>query len=735
MFPLEKTLEAQLRTFVGPRPTLIFPEADDPRVITAASGLIQFAKVVLTRRWEELERDILDQGIPLRVGLKRFRQSVRCLAPGDEPGLCEDFAQEMARVSRGKPYQVDLETARRQARDPVYFAILAVRLGHADAVLGGVTHASRDFFQPCLRYLERDGTVYEMGLFALPDTHDPGFFRQNLVMFADVALNPEPSPERLADIAVGACVTMRNLIPVEHLPEVNGAILSYSTRGSGSGPSVDRVRGAEPIIERQLRALAADNPLYRNIHIATELQISCAISKDMARTKLGPEADLHPAVGASNVLIVSTLDTGNLLYHIYATRFPDAQSVLVIGGLRNQALDFSRSSKPHDIEMGAKALLLRMHRSGRFSATRLPTFFPRYRVLALGPHTAYTDVALWDGHGSARSERLPHDPAALPAELAAQVPLRRQAVLDFLARAGVRPADLDAVAARGGLVRPVESGTYRVDEAMLDDLGRAVNGRHVVNLGALLAHEVAGPGHPHVFIVDPPVVDELDETARLTGLPGVNLPVTWHALGQKAAAKLYADQHNREYEQLRLIVAFLGRGISVGAHLHGRCVKVRNALFDGPMSVDRAGSLPGRELIDLCFSGLTRDQVIDRVTTQAGLKAYLGTADFEQVERRVAAGEPTATRVWKAMVEQIAAEIASLVPKFEGEPLDQILLTGPLTHSQALVAALRQALAQLPIEVTVYPGSREMEALRDGALRVLSGFEQPLPYRPRTAPA
>ncbi|HSA21788.1 MAG TPA: phosphate acyltransferase, partial [Myxococcota bacterium] len=333
MFPLEKTLESQLRSFGGPRPTLIFPEADDPRVIAAASGLIQFAKVVLTRRWEDIERDIHAHAIPLRVSLRRFRQSVRCLAPADEPGLCEDFAREMAELSRGKAYQVGLEEARALTRDPVYFSILAVRQGHADAVLGGVTHASRDFFQPCLRFLERDGTVYEMGLFALPDSHAPGLFHQNLVMFADVALNPEPSPERLADIAVGACVTMRNLIPVEQLPEVNGAILSYSTRGSGSGPSVDRVRGAEPHIERLLSRLAAENPLYRSIHIATELQISVAISKDMARSKLGPQADQLPAVGVANVLVVSNLDTGNLLYHIYNTRFPDAQSVLVIGGL------------------------------------------------------------------------------------------------------------------------------------------------------------------------------------------------------------------------------------------------------------------------------------------------------------------------------------------------------------------------------------------------------------------
>jgi len=168
MFPIEQCIDEQLREVAGTQPTLIFPEADDPRVIGAASGLIQFAKIVLVRRPEDVERDLDRFQVQLAVSRRRFLQSVRCVWPADEPDLCEELARELVDKSRGRSWEVGIDQARSQVLQPVTFAILAVRLGYADAVLGGVTHSSRDFFRPCLRLLERDGTVYEMGLFALP---------------------------------------------------------------------------------------------------------------------------------------------------------------------------------------------------------------------------------------------------------------------------------------------------------------------------------------------------------------------------------------------------------------------------------------------------------------------------------------------------------------------------------------------------------------------------------------
>jgi butyrate kinase len=729
VFDIEKCIDDQLRDFTDrPLPTLIFPEADDPRVIEAASGLLQYAKVVLPASREDVERLIEGRGVPLGVSRRRFLQSVAFVPPASRPALCDEFAAELVTRSRGRSWEVDPGAARRLVEEPIHFSILAVRLGCADAVLGGLTHSSHDFFQPCLRILERDGTVYEMSLFALPDSHESGFFEKNLVMFADVALNPVPDAERLADIAVGACLTMRNLIPEEVLPEVNGAILSYSTRGSGQGPSVDRIRQAEPLIAERLARLGEGNPAGRAIHIATELQVSCAISRQAALTKLGPAADDNPAIGKSNVLIAPTLDTGNLLHHIYATRFPDARSVLVIGGLRNRALDFSRGSSAADVILGAKALLLRLHRSGRYTVTPRDLFHPRFPVLAINPTNAETEVGLWRGRLPVARERLAHQ--GLSADPAGQREVRRAAVLDFLARHGVAPSELAAIVGRGGLLLPVESGVCRVDDGMVEHLLEGRSGRHVANLGAVLARDVGGPDHPNVFIVDPAVVDELDETARITGWSGSQQEAAWHALVQKSAAKRFALEHGREYEDLNLIVAHLGLGTSVGAHRKGRCVKVKNSLFDGPMALERAGTLPGMDLIELCFSGRSRDDVVAELTQRGGIFSYFGTKDLAEVERRSDAGDARAALVFEALAEQTAAEIASLVPKFLGEPVDRVILTGVLAESARLMARIGQLLAALPLGITIFPGDLELVSLRDGALHALRGIEPARDYVP-----
>jgi len=730
VFQLEKCIDDQLLEVVGSTPTLIFPEAEDPRIVSAASGLIMHAKVVLVRRRADVERAIDAGEVDLKVSRRRFMQSVACVWPEDEPALVEEMARSLVEKSAGRSWEMSLDEARAQAVNPVFFAILAVRLGCADAVLGGVVHSSRDFFRPCLRLLEKDGVVYEMGLFALPDSHPEGLFRENLVMFADVALNPEPDPESLAEIAVGACTTLRNIVPVSLLPEVNGALLSYSTRGSGAGPSVDRVRRAEPIINRRLAQLAEENPLYRTIHVATELQIGCAISKEAARTKLRGAADENPAMGAANVLIAPNLDTGNLLYHIYDTRFPDARPVLIIGGLRNQALDFSRGSRVEDVEIGAKALILRMYRSGRFSGTPDDRFFPRYRILTINPTRAYTEVGLWLGRDLWARERLAHPASVLAKEPMDQLEERLAAVEEFLARHDVSAASMAAVVARGGLLAPVESGTYSVTGAMIEELEAGKYGTHVVNLAAILARRVAGEDHQGVWAVDPAVVDELDDASRLTGLKGVPRDAIWHALSQKFVAKHYAVQRGREYEDLNLLVAHIGAGVSVGAHRRGRCVQVNNALCEGPMGLERAGGMPSLAVVDLCFSGRSRDEVVRLLTREAGLRSHLGTADIVEMRRRALEGDGYARLVLTAFAEQVAGQIASLAPKLKGEPIDQIILTGELTTCRWLLDELRAMLFALGVGITVYPGDLELDALRDGALRLLRGIEGVSDYPP-----
>jgi butyrate kinase len=731
MFDLEGALRKQLRDAMTSKQTLIFPEGDDPRVLSAASKLIKFANIVLLGDPGRAEQLLRDGEASLECSQRRFFTMVRWVDATTDP-LGGRLAARLHEVSQGKKWAVSPAKAAELIRDPVYFSIMAVREGYADAVLGGLTHSSRAFFTPCLRLLEKDGTVYEMAVFALPDSHPEGIFDRNLVMFGDVALNPVPTPEALADIAVGACRTMRDLIPPSALPEINGALLSYSTRGSGQGPSVQRIREAEPLIARRLEALRETHATYESINIVAEMQISVAVSEAAARTKLKTEYEALPGAGRANVLIVPNLDVGNLLYHIYSTRYPDSRSILIIGGLRDQALDFSRSSSPDEVARGAKALLLRRFKSDRYARTPNDYWFPRYRILTINPGSTSTKVALYEGEDLLARKDLTHSREELDAapQVIDQLPMRRKMVASFLAENMMDSADLHAVVGRGGLLRPIESGTYEVDDRVVADLQQGVSGEHPSNLGGLLARELARPAGLPAFIVDPPVVDELDDAARITGLQECTQEAAWHALSQKAAAKHFAESRNREYEDLNLIVAHLGGGISVGSHRKGRCVKVKNALYDGPMSPNRAGTLPGGDLIELCYSGLSRQELTAKLVTRGGLLSYLGTDDLREVSRRVEQGDHQARLVFEAMCEQIAAEIASHVPKFRGERVHRIVLTGGMCHSRPLRRRLKRDLRPLGIKVTFYPGEREMEALRDGALRVLRGMEQDKAYTP-----
>jgi butyrate kinase len=547
-----------------------------------------------------------------------------------------------------------------------------------------------------------------------------------------VALNPEPPPDALADIAVGTCKTMRDLIPVESLPDINAALLSYSTRGSGEGPSVERIRAAEPLIREELEKLTASDQDYRSITIDAELQASVALSKDAARTKLKDALGRHRAAGRSNVLIVPYLDVGNILYHIYTTRYPDAKVVLVIGGMHDRALDFSRQSVPSQIIMGAKSLILRRFKSVSYERTPNDYFFPRFRVLAINPGSTSTKMAFFEGEDLVARREVTHPAEELAGceTLMDQLPLRLREVKRFVEEEVERPLELDAIAGRGGLLLPVTGGTYQVDERMLEDAGAGVGGVHPANLGAWMAHQLATPGSKPAFVVDPPVVDELDETSRITGLAESEQEATWHALSQKAAAKLYAEKHGCEYEDLNLVVAHLGGGVSVGAHRKGRCVKVKNALYDGPMTPNRAGTLPGMDLIELCYSGLSREELESKLVRSGGLISYLNTADLREVEQRIDRGDTKASVVFEAMCEQISAEIGSCIPKFKGAPVDQIIVTGGMARSQRVRDSLTRDLTPLGVSLTFYPGEREMEALRDGALRVLRNREAAKTYQP-----
>jgi butyrate kinase len=279
-----------------------------------------------------------------------------------------------------------------------------------------------------------------------------------------------------------------------------------------------------------------------------------------------------------------------------------------------------------------------------------------------------------------------------------------------------------AVAGRGGLLPPMECGTYRVDDAMVEELRQAKRGEHASNLGAVLALKFARAAGANAYIVDPVTVDEWQECARYSGSPLVKRSFIGHALNTKAVARRYAREQGRRYADLRLIVAHMGSGITVSAHREGRMID-SNSIEEGPFGPDRTGSLPVRALIKLCTSGTMTERELDRhVFGDGGMFAYLGTRDLVEVERRIDAGDAQAAGVLEAMVYQIGKETGAMAAALEGR-VDAVLLTGGMAHSARVVEQLR-GIVRWIAPVAVYPGEDELRALAEGVFRVLDGEEE-----------
>ena len=427
---------------------------------------------------------------------------------------------------------------------------------------------------------------------------------------------------------------------------------------------------------------------------------------------------------------------GNLLYNLYATRFPGARKFPVMFGLLFQGVDLPMDCTPEDIRLAVKASVLRLHHYGTWKRTPRDTFFRRHRVLVLNPGSTSTRTSIFEGDEERFTEEIQHPAEVLKGfegrPITEQFAFRKEAVLDFLGEQGLSLADFDAVAGRGGLLRPLPHGTWKVGAAMLEDLKAGTRGEHASNLGALIAAELVAGTDKLACIVDPVVVDEADPKVKVSGLKALPRRVISHALNQIATARRYAEEHETFYERVNVIVAHMGGGITVGAHRRGRYIDVNNGLDgEGPFSPQRSGSLPPGQLIDLCFSGKYSKAELKLLNKgRGGLLDLLGTADLREVERRVDAGDAEAKLVYDALVYQIAKAITALAPAFEGEQIDAILLTGGMARSARLVGELRRLTAALGCPVQVFPGENEMAALAKGALRVLSGREDAKEYPP-----
>ncbi len=306
--------------------------------------------------------------------------------------------------------------------------------------------------------------------------------------------------------------------------------------------------------------------------------------------------------------------------------------------------------------------------------------------------------------------------------MVARLEYRAAMIAQALEEIGYVADEIAGVAGRGGLLPPVACGAYLVDDAMVEELYAARRGEHASNLGALLARRFAQAANVDAYIVDPVTADEWQECARLSGSPLIERSPIGHVLNTRAVAKRYARERNVRYEDLRLIVAHMGSGITVSAHRLGRMID-SNTIEEGPFGPDRTGGLPTRALIKLCYSGQFAQKEMDRkVFGNGGLYAYLGTRDLTEVERRMDAGDLDAALVWDAMVYQIAKEAGAMATVLEGR-VDALVLSGGMAHSDRLIGRLRASLAWIA-PVTVYPGEDELQALAEGVFRVLDGEER-----------
>ncbi|MFB3852930.1 MAG: butyrate kinase [Vicinamibacterales bacterium] len=734
MFDIEASFDQRILALQKDRPTVIFTEAGDARIVEAACFLGRFIRPMFLAD-EHRVRALIASELP---GLDKtrvdFTLSESAFVDLATSPLLDEMTDAYIECCREHGQPVDREAARAWVSEPSHFGICAVRLEHADMVVGGVAHRPRDFFRPMLRMLAARPVLTEAGVFVLPDDHPADIFPHNIVVFGDVGVNATMTPELLAEVAVGTCAVARDVIPEDILPEIRGAIVSYSNRGSDEGPSPELVRQATALVPDVLAERVKMGARYQSIRIEGEVKISVALSRRSAMYY--HEAAVESVQGGTNVIICPNIEMGNLLYHLYATRYPSAKKFPVMFGLRFRGVDLAMDSSPEDVRLAVKASLLRLHRFGAWQRTPRDTFFRRHRVLAINPGSTSTKVSVYEADQERFTKELQHSvDELLPFEgqpITAQFVFRKQAIECFLAELGISMADIDAVAARGGLLRPIPHGTYVVDGPMLEDLRSGAYGEHASNLGGLIANElVAGTLKP-AFIVDPVVVDEIPERAKITGIKAIRRRIVSHALNEISVARRFAEENETFYEKVNVIVAHMGGGISVGAHRKGRYIDVNNALDgEGPFTPQRSGSLPVGALIELCFSGRYTHAELKKLNRgRGGLIDLLGTADLREVERRIDAGDAEAALVFDAMTYQIARWITSLLPAFEGEPLDRVILTGGMARSSRLVEAVTRGVSALSCGVTVYPGENEMYALVKGALRVLDRKEQARRYRP-----
>jgi butyrate kinase len=355
-----------------------------------------------------------------------------------------------------------------------------------------------------------------------------------------------------------------------------------------------------------------------------------------------------------------------------------------------------------------------------------------FKILAINPGSTSTKIAVYYNSKSEFLKTIRHTSEELQrfARVTDQFEFRKEIILQELKEAQIEINKISAVVGRGGLIKPIESGVYEVNDRMKEDLKNSIRGEHASNLGALIADNIAASlPNAKAYIADPVVVDELQDIARIAGHPKFERVSIFHALNQKAIARQYAKSLDKKYEELNLIVAHLGGGISVGAHYMGHVIDVNNALDgEGPFSPERTGTVPAGQLAKLCFSGeYTYDEVKQMLTGKGGLVGHTGSNDAYDLEVRAKSGDKKAQLLQDAMSYNIAKHIGQMAVVLKGR-VDGIILTGGIAHNSYLVEYIKEMVGFVA-PVAVYPGEDEMQSLAMNALMALRGDVLPREYK------
>ncbi len=353
-----------------------------------------------------------------------------------------------------------------------------------------------------------------------------------------------------------------------------------------------------------------------------------------------------------------------------------------------------------------------------------------YHILVINPGSTSTKLSFFKNEEMVFQETIQHSSQSLiPYQcIIDQYEFRLKVILKFLEKKKIDLSSIHAVVGRGGLLKPLSSGTYRVNQKMLNHLKKGVYGEHASNLGAVLAYQIAQKKSIPAYIVDPVVVDEMENIARISGIPELPRKSIFHALNQKVVARKAALDLGKQYQDANLIVVHMGGGISVGIHHRGRVIDVNNALNgEGPFTPERSGTVPAGDLANLCFSGkYSKSEVMAMIKGKGGIVAYLNTNSVEKVLQNIKKGDKKSQLIIEAMAYQIAKEIGEGATVLKGN-VDAIVLTGGISNSNQFVEMIKDRVSFISL-VMVYPGEEEMLSLCQGALRILSGEEKEKVY-------